>query len=342
MRQARLVEPGTSYYHCMSRVVDKRHIFGREEMSCFRDVMRGLEQAMGVQVVTHCLMSNHFHLLLRVPDEGELMPADAVSDAQLVAMVRPLLGAKAAQNLAAELANCDQWGFAAKKQQIRDGFLRRRGRLDLFMKDLKQRFTQWFNRREGRRGTLWEDRFKSVLVGDSEQALLAMAAYIDLNPVRAGMVEDPADYIWSGYGEACAGSAEARRGLSRVLDPEGKRARRPDWRQTAVEYRKLLYGVGEEKGLREDGSPVRQGFSRQQVLREIRNGGRLPLWQALRCRMRYFSDGGVFGSGDFVEQAFERHRDRYGTRRKTGARQMRGAQWGELRVLRDLQIEVFG
>jgi len=53
------------------------------------------------------------------------------------------------------------------------------------MKDLKQRFTQWYNKRNGLKGTLWEDTYQSVLVEDSERALMTMAAYIDLNPVRA-------------------------------------------------------------------------------------------------------------------------------------------------------------
>ena len=342
MRQARLVEPGVSYYHCMSRVVDGRYIFGDREKRYFRKVMRGLERMMGVRVVTYCLMSNHFHILLRVPEEAELASAGEISDAELVEMLRPLYGAEAAKELAAELANCDTWGFAEKKAQIRDGFLNRRGRLDLFMKDLKQRFTQWYNRKEGRRGTLWEDRFKSVLVGDTEEALLTMAAYIDLNPVRAGMVEDPADYGYSGYGEACAGRTVARQGLAHVLDPEEKLARKPGWRQVGAEYRGLLYGMGIEKGLGDDGSPVKRGFSHEEALLELARGGRLPPWQALRCRVRYFCDGAVFGSGEFVDATFDRHRDRYGTARKTGARRMRGGQWGELRVLRDLQVGVFG
>ncbi len=342
MRRARLVEPGVSYYHCMSRVVDGRFIFGDGEKHYFRKVMRGLERIMGVRVVTYCLMSNHFHLLLRVPEEAELAPADEVSDAELIEMVHPLCGAEAARELAVELANCDAWGFAEKKAQIRDRFLKRRGRLDLFMKDLKQRFTQWYNRKEGRRGTLWEDRFKSVLVGDTEEALLTMAAYIDLNPVRAAMVEDPADYGYSGYGEACGGRAVARAGLAHVLDPREKLARKPGWREVGREYRRLLYGKGIEKGRVDDGSSIKPGFSREEALQELARGGRLPPWKALRCRVRYFCDGAVFGSGEFVDAIFDQHRDRYGTARKTGARKMRGGQWGELRVLRDLRVGVFG
>lgn len=73
------------------------------------------------------------------------------------------------------------------------------------VKTVKQRFSMGYNHKEGRRGTLWEERFKSVIVEDSRLALQAMGAYIDLNPARAGIVDDPKDYCWSGYGEALAG-----------------------------------------------------------------------------------------------------------------------------------------
>ena|GEM_PF-2989149 len=55
------------------------------------------------------------------------------------------------------------------------------------MKELKQRFSRWHNRRVGRKGPVWEDRYKSVQVEDSETALRTIAAYIDLNPVREGL-----------------------------------------------------------------------------------------------------------------------------------------------------------
>ena len=66
------------------------------------------------------------------------------------------------------------------------------------LKELKQRFSRWHNRRVGRKGPVWEDRHKSVQVEDSETALRTIAAYIDLNPVCAGLVTDPKDYRWGG------------------------------------------------------------------------------------------------------------------------------------------------
>ena len=94
------------------------------------------------------------------------------------------------------------------------------------MKTLLQRFTRWSNRTYERSGTLWDERYKSVIV-ESGIAARTMAAYIDLNPVRAGMVKYPAEYRWSSYGEAMGGGAKgngkkAREGLVRAsLSHEG-------------------------------------------------------------------------------------------------------------------------
>lgn len=66
------------------------------------------------------------------------------------------------------------------------------------MQSLGRKYVQYFNRRYERSGTLWEGRFRSSLV-QSEKYLLQVYQYIELNPVRAGMVNDPSDYSWSSY-----------------------------------------------------------------------------------------------------------------------------------------------
>lgn len=70
--------------------------------------------------------------------------------------------------------------------------------LATLMKHLGQRYVQYVNRTYRRSGTLWEGRFRSCLVQE-ESYLLGCCRYIELNPVRAGMVEHPADYRWSSY-----------------------------------------------------------------------------------------------------------------------------------------------
>ena len=70
--------------------------------------------------------------------------------------------------------------------------------IQLMMQSLGRRYVRYFNYTYGRTGTLWEGRYKSSLV-QTETWLLQCQRYIELNPVRAGMVLDPSDYPWSSY-----------------------------------------------------------------------------------------------------------------------------------------------
>ncbi len=340
MRTSRLLGEGRSFYHCMSRVVDKQFIFNELEKEYFLRTMRKLEAFLGVRVLTYCLMSNHFHVLLEVPEKDE--EAELTPD-QLLELLPILYSKNTVFDVTQELERAK--GNKEWTRKILARYEERRGDLSDFMKELKQRFTQWFNRKQGRRGTLWEDRYKSVLVEGSENALITMAAYIDLNPVRAGIVEDPKDYRWSGYGEAVSGLKTARDGLGRLLEEVLHRERfEARWERTSKRYRTLLYQHGEERGC--DGNAEetvegsRPGFTREMVEAVLAEGGKLSRREILRCRVRYFCDGAVFGSAAFVEEVFESNRSRYGPKRKSGARKMRGAEWGDLRVLRDLRKDV--
>lgn len=74
----------------------------------------------------------------------------------------------------------------------------RDGAISAMMQALGRRYVQYFNRRYQRSGTLWEGRFRSCLV-QSESYLLRCYRYIEMNPVRANMTEDPSQYRWSSY-----------------------------------------------------------------------------------------------------------------------------------------------
>jgi putative transposase len=74
---------------------------------------------------------------------------------------------------------------------------------------LGRRYVQYFNRKYRRTGTLWDSRYKASLI-QAESHLLACHRYIELNPVRAAMVSDPACYRWSSYGANALGRADAR------------------------------------------------------------------------------------------------------------------------------------
>jgi hypothetical protein len=150
-------------------------------------------------------MSNHFHILLEVPpvwaleldDEGLLKRLSAIySEAFVAEIAKELTEARSEEN-------------EEYVTEIYRRYTYRMHDLSEFMKTLLQRFTRWFNRTHDRTGTLWEQRYKSVIV-ESGEAARTMAAYIDLNPVRAGMVSDPAEYRWSSYGEAIGVGEEER------------------------------------------------------------------------------------------------------------------------------------
>ena len=218
---------------------------------------------------------------------------------------------------------------------------------------IHKRFTQWFNRVHSRTGRLWEDRFKSVIVEDGVAAK-TISAYIDLNPVRAGMVKDPADYRWSSYGEAIGGGSKgngktARAGLVRALRAHQGIGADADLWVTGVsrEYRKLLMAGAEGKSVEtvaRDGTTItrtlRKGISKNEAAREREKDGEIPFGKLLRCRIRYFSDGAVIGSRSFVDEAFMKSRERFGPKRKTGARRLKGDSElanGVLWSLRDLR-----
>jgi putative transposase len=85
----------------------------------------------------------------------------------------------------------------------------------LLMRNLGQRYVQYFNRRYERRGTLWEGRFCSCLV-DSARYVIACHRYIELNPVRAGMVSCASAYSWSSH------NGNAGRGFNELLTPHAE------------------------------------------------------------------------------------------------------------------------
>ena len=170
MRKPRLLGAGNSVYHCMSRVVDRNYIFGDMEKGCFMAILRKLEVFSGVRVLTHCLMSNHFHVLLQVPE------AETLGSGEILRRVRVLYGSfreKEERQMVERIRS--QGGPEAAVLAYLSKYTGRMYDLCSFMRELKQRFTQWYNRKNDRTGTLWEDRYKSVLVEGTRSALGVIA-----------------------------------------------------------------------------------------------------------------------------------------------------------------------
>jgi hypothetical protein len=366
-------------YHCISRVVGRDFVLEVDEREHFRMLMRMCEKFTGCRVLSYCLMSNHFHVLLEVPP----MPEGGISDQELLqrlgvfyseaevavviremeesASVRsrgefelPPLNPETGQPLTpTEELELGKHQAQRRREEIRSRYTRRMHDLSEFMKSLLERFTKWFNRKHSRSGHLWEDRFKSVIV-ESGVAARTMAAYIDLNPVRAGMVKDPADYRWSSYGEAVGGGKKgngkkAREGLVRAyLCDQGVGFEAGKWQEVSRLYRRLMGLALGKKPERAEVSESSKGLGQttkntaellesednETVLKD------LGMARMLRCRIRYFTDGAVIGSKEFVNEAFASSKDRFGPKRKDGARKLKGdgaAAGGTLWSLRNLR-----
>ena len=329
MRKPRILgSAGSNYYHVMSRVVDRRYVFGDLEKEFFRLTMRKLEAFTGLHVLTYCVMSNHWHILLEVPSYEEL------GDEELSERIRAFYPKQRAnmilQDFDRAAKHAEETGSELWLNELRQKYLSRMYDLSAFVKELKERFSKWYNRRNNRRGTLWEERFKSILVEGSEHAISTMASYIDLNPVRAGLTNDPRDYRYCGYAEAVAGGKQAREGIVQIMKSLDQDA---SWRKVSAQYRMLLFCSGAE-------TEERTGMELTEVEKTLAEGGELDQFDLLRCRVRYFSDGVALGSRLFVEDVFENNRQLFGERRKNGARKMNGGDWNGLFSLRNLSHAV--
>jgi putative transposase len=308
-------------YHCISRVVGREFVLGPTEREHFVKLMRLYEDFGHLQILTFCVMSNHFHILVEVPARPEEDP----DDEELLAHLARLYSEPEMAEIRWELEHYRSQGNERGAEALRQGYLSRMWDLSSFMRILKQRFTQWFNPQHERRGTLWEERFKSVLVEDGHAARV-VAAYIDLNPVRAGMVEDSKRYRWCGYGEAVAGKKAAREGLQRTMLEHRRMTvceevalqEALDWRKVVAKYRRILHEDGKVDG---------------------EAGAQLSEVELLRRRVRYFADGMMIGTKAFVDFAYRLSRDRFGANRRTGARKMRGVA-SELHTARVLRTGV--
>jgi putative transposase len=184
--------------------------------------------------------------------------------------------------------DADSPELQAVRERLRD--------FSCLLKDLQQLFTGWYNRTRPvrRRGGLWADRFKSVLL-DGETALWSCMKYVELNPFRAGMVDDPADYrfcswgVWAQSGRHPFASAF----FAHVRKSRGPHASKWSLKQLQAELRADMgRTMAAESGAE----------TKEMVEAYEEEGQKQPtlVLQATR-RLRYWSDGAVIGSKLFVE-----------------------------------------
>ncbi len=262
-------------FHVTSRVVDRRMIFEEEEKRRFLWLAKAYGAFGGLELVTWCVMGNHFHLLVRVPP-GSGRRSMALTEEQVLARMARIYSKSEMEDFRCVLGAC---GRAEGRKALLDVHRRRMGRLSVMMQGVKQRFSRWYNLTTNRTGTLWEERYHCVVIQerlpDGHETGLGrlaevVAAYIDLNPLRAGLVEVADAYEWSGHGAACRGDWVAAAG-QRLLHGVNKRGIRWCTRLAREMHESLLAaeweGVCARTGRRGGAAAVRQGvFSGAHVL----------------------------------------------------------------------------
>ena len=360
-----------AYHHCVSRIVNRDYVLKEQEKEHFVKLMRMYEKLYGVRVVTFCIMCNHFHILLEVPNNAQ----KRFSDQELISLVHESLGEEQGNKLEWIFNHYHKQGNTNALEALRDNWHSRMWNVSSYMKVLKQCFTQWFNRKHNRTGTLWEGRFKSTLVQAEGRALKTMAAYIDLNPARAKMHDDPKDYRWSGYGEAVAGNQQAQAALHFLTTVSNAGGLKPEeycpstTQESLAMWRRILFGAPENpnhleewqklqlkavkrhKKMKTGKNPdivgsVRRRVPREKALEVLEKGGKLTRTELLACKVRYFCDGTAIGTKSFVEEVFQANREKFGESRKDGARKLKGivnegAKEEAFHTLRDLRKSVF-
>jgi REP element-mobilizing transposase RayT len=270
-RKPRLIVEGeAAVYHVMSRTALDGFVLGDAEKDCLLQLIKHFSSIYFAEILGFCLMGNHFHIVVRMHPEEEYSDADISRRFELYY-----------QN--------DEGRQSPMPNQIQ-ALRNKWQKLSEFMKEIKQAFSRYYNKRHNRRGFFWSDRFKSVLVEDGE-TLINCLAYVDLNPVRAGIVARPDDYRWNSLGyHRQTGNKSRFLSLDFGLIGGEKMSKK----QRLSKYRQFVYDVGSlntDKG---------KSIDTQIVDREAGKGFSPDIVDRFLSRTRYFTDSGIIGSKEFV------------------------------------------
>lgn len=275
------------FFHVVSRVVDRRFIFNDVEKEVFLMIMRKLEGFSGVNVLSYAVMSNHFHLLVRVPAYP-----DSVTEEEIWKRMESLHDSSVIESMKSKYSSC----CAREKEEFFDRIRSRLFSISEFIKGLKQRFSIWYNSQNDRHGTLWEERFRCVLVDAGGPSLLRVARYIELNPVRALLVRRAVDYKWNSCHEALSEGSRSRLSIEEFIIPRYSNFRggvEPASFQEYLSYLNSNYQTSE------DNSPKAQRECQSKLAGNAGSTGSEK--HSMPSRLKVLTTGLIVGSKMFIE-----------------------------------------
>ena len=280
-RIGRIVIQGEdAVYHVMSHTALDGFVLGDIEKEELLRIIKRFSSIFFAEVMGFSIMGNHFHLLVK------MKTSDGYSDKDIKERFHQFYGK-------------DQ------KKRITDGqipyFRGKWESLSEYIKEIKQSFSRFYNKKNGRRGFFWSDRFKSVLVENGD-TLINCLAYIDLNPVRAGIVKRPEEYRWCslGYHVQSVNKDDFLSldfGLRELIHLKAEK--RLEF------YREFVYekgGLGSGKG---------QEIDPELLEGERKQSFKISQLDRFKYRTRYFADSAIIGSKSFVSKHYHQFKDNF-------------------------------
>ena len=271
-----VIQNQSAVYHVMSRTALDGFPLEAFEKDFLLELIKRMSSLFFTEVYGFSLMGNHFHLLVK------MIPEDRFTDEEVKERLELFYG--------------------EKKAAIGEGqlpfFREKLASLSEFVREIKVNFTRFYNKRHGRRGYFWGDRFKSVIVEKGE-TLINCLAYIDLNPVRAGIVERPEDYRWNSLGYHIQtnnkdGFLSTDFGLKTFnIINEKERVRR---------YREYVYETG---AILPSDKPYIKTIKAKTVEKERKRDFEISRTDRFLYRTRYFTDSGIIGSREYVSVTYQ-------------------------------------
>jgi REP element-mobilizing transposase RayT len=275
-RIARLKVKGEpSVYHVISRTTLEGFVLGDVEKDHLLGLMKRLSEFYFAEILGFCVMGNHFHLLVR------MHPESGYSDEE----IRERYDRRYGEEKAASLGDRQMRELGKKMADLSE-----------YVKEVKQDFSRYYNKLHRKKGYFWSERFKSVIVENGE-TLINCLAYIELNPVRAGLVKRPEDYRWCSLGYHVQTRNKGRFlsldfGLREFGVKTGKERLRT--------FRRFVYEKGGLEGAEKE---RKRDFELGSVDRFL-------------LRTRYFTDSGIIGSKAYVSRVYLAFKDHYGAKRE--------------------------
>jgi putative transposase len=283
-------------YHVMSRTALDGFPIKDVEKDFMLDLIKRYSTLYFTEILGFCLMGNHFHLLVK------MIPDNRFTDEEIQKRFETYYG---------------------DSRDLTEGqipYLREKlSSLSEFIREIKVGFARFYNRRNNRRGYFWGDRFKSVIVEKGE-TLINCLAYIDLNPLRAGIVDRPEDYRWNSLGYHVQTNnrdnfLSTDFGLKEFnVKSKNERIRR---------YRRYVYEAGAIN--RPDKMQVKV-IDDKVIAIEHKKEFEISRISRFRYRTRYFIDSGIIGSKEFVDENYQRFKHLFYSKHEKKPKPIKGLE----------------